>query len=254
MGQTCILVCVVVGVVISLGLNLTALLTDHWYSAETPDNIDPVAKTMYNFHYGLWRLCYDENLPDYVAQDNRYEKDGSCAYIYKQLIERNEDDLVYNSRLRLHLSRTVLGCSIASGAAILASLISLLCGLCRLCAAQSDKRPCVYLSASLLLLLATVSGIASGICFIALRDLDNTTARPSSSSSSSYSSSSSSSVMPLPPALPEYVSQDYSWSFMLHWIGTGLALVESFLLLCLLRNSYEFVGEDTKSWSRFSNF
>jgi hypothetical protein len=74
-------------------------------------------------------------------------------------------------------------------------------------------------------------GIASGVCFIALRDLDNETSR-------------SQTVMP--PVVPEYASQDYYWSFMLHWIGTGLAFVDSFILLCLMKNSYESVNEDYK--------
>ena len=80
-------------------------------------------------------------------------------------------------------------------------------------------------------------GIASGICFIAVRDLDNTTFRTRA-------------VMP--PAVPEYASQTFDWSFMLHWIATGLCFVDSFLLLCLLKNSYECVNEEAK-FSPYNN-
>lgn len=80
-------------------------------------------------------------------------------------------------------------------------------------------------------------GIASGISFIALRDLDATTFR---------------SRLVTPPTWPAFSKGSYEWSFMLHWIATGLSLVVSFLLLCLMRNSYDTVKRDSKR-TRYSS-
>ena len=74
-------------------------------------------------------------------------------------------------------------------------------------------------------------GITSGICFIAVRDLDKETFRT---------------VTVTPPVPPEFATQSYDWSFMLHWIGTGLAFLDSFILLCLLKNNYDYVNDDSK--------
>ena len=90
---------------------------------------------------------------------------------------------------------------------------------------------------SFFLLSPAMCGITSGICFIAVRDLDNTTFRTRAV---------------IPPAVPEYASQSFHWSFMLHWIATGLAFVDSCLLLCLLKNSYERVNDNSK-FSPYNN-
>jgi len=66
-----------------------------------------------------------------------------------------------------------------------------------------------------------MAAIASGICFIAMRDLDK-------SSRLQY---------------PTDVSLRYDWSFILGWVGTGLALLEGFMFLALLRMDYEDVAE-----------
>ncbi|KAK7502403.1 hypothetical protein BaRGS_00006356 [Batillaria attramentaria] len=168
-----------------------------------------------------------------LAQSSSYRRDGDCIYIHEELIQKHEEDLDFDHRLRLHLSRTVVGCSIAAAALQLAVLVSLLCGVWP---GQCDviRRSRLYLATSLILMLATMSGVASGICFIALRDLDNTTFKD---------------MVVMPPPPPSSTNQNYDWSFMVHWIGTGLALVDSFILLCLLRNSYESVNDDVKYYS-----
>ena len=66
-----------------------------------------------------------------------------------------------------------------------------------------------------------MAGIASGICFIALRDIDETSRQ----------------------IYPDEVDRKYSWSFMLGWAGTGLVLIQGFIFLCLLRMDYDDVGE-----------
>ena len=69
--------------------------------------------------------------------------------------------------------------------------------------------------------IPAMAGIASGICFIALRDIDETSRE----------------------IYPSEVDRKYSWSFMLGWAGTGLVLVHGFIFLCLLRMDYDDVGE-----------
>lgn len=67
-------------------------------------------------------------------------------------------------------------------------------------------------------------GIVSGISFIALRDIDR-------KDRAMY---------------PDGVSSQYGWSFMVTWISSGLNLVDSFILLCLLRTVYDDVNEGNK--------
>ncbi|KAK7113636.1 uncharacterized protein [Littorina saxatilis] len=237
MGQYYVLVLVLFLLLASLALTIVALLTDNWYRVHTPDNVNPEAKKKYNFHFGLWRLCY-EDMPEAIANDESYDKEGSsCIFIHKALIQKDEESMDYDSKLRLHLSRTVLGCNIAAAAVMLFSMIALMCGVWP---AKCDnvKKPGLFLSVSILLLFATLCGIASGVCFIAVRDLDNTTVRTKAV---------------LPPAVPLYASQMFDWSFMLHWIGTGLAFVDSFLLLCLLKNSYDLVNEGPAKFTPYTN-
>lgn len=66
-----------------------------------------------------------------------------------------------------------------------------------------------------------MAGIASGICFIALRDLDHTTRS----------------------VFPEGTTTKYAWSFILGWVGTGLCLLEGFIFLALLRMDYDDVAD-----------
>ena len=68
---------------------------------------------------------------------------------------------------------------------------------------------------------SAMAGIASGICFIALRDLDH-------NSRNTY---------------PDGVDTEYQWSFMLGWAGTGLCMIEGFLFLAVLRMDYDDVAE-----------
>ncbi|XP_076458421.1 uncharacterized protein LOC143292117 [Babylonia areolata] len=224
---------------VSLTLTLLALLTDNWYRVHTDPNVDPEVRRRYNFHFGLWRQCYDR-MPADIATDSRYTKEGSsCVFIYQQLVKKQEDSLDKDSQLRLHLSRTVLGCSIAAAAMTLFSVLTLICGVWPSGRHhQLNRRGCVYLSTALLLLCATMCGIASGVSFIAVRDLDNTVLRRHDLVPSS--------MLLLPPAVPAYASQAYDWSFMSHWVGTALVFLDSLLLMCMLRTTYQFVEEGSK--------
>ena len=77
--------------------------------------------------------------------------------------------------------------------------------------------------------LSAMAAIASGICFIALRDIDETSRK----------------------IYPNEVDRDYSWSFILAWVGTGLVLIQGFIFLCLLRMDYDDVGESNQYKSMY---
>ena len=69
MGQWCGLVVVMFMLLSSLACIIVALLTDNWYKVSTEDNINPDIKKANNFHYGQWRLCYDE-MPTGIWKNN----------------------------------------------------------------------------------------------------------------------------------------------------------------------------------------
>lgn len=67
-------------------------------------------------------------------------------------------------------------------------------------------------------------GITSGICFIALRDLD-------SSSRNIY---------------PNGTTTLYDFSFMMEWASNSLCILEGFIFLCLLKMDYNDITETGK--------
>ncbi|XP_050392053.1 uncharacterized protein LOC126810812 [Patella vulgata] len=217
MGKQFVFLAIVLFMILaSLALTLVGILTDNWYSVSTEDKSNTTFESKWNYHYGMWKRCYN-TLPNELKESM---KTGDCVYIYKDLIKRNEHDLSYDDRLHLHLSRSYVAFAIVCGAVQLSTLLTLICGVwpakCKLI-----KRSRLYLSSALMLLLATMCGIVSGICFIALRDSD----------------------ADINKIYPLGVAVNYGWSFMIHWIATGLCLVESFILLCLLKESYDDVAE-----------
>ncbi|KAL8597314.1 hypothetical protein ACOMHN_056077 [Nucella lapillus] len=139
----------------ALTFSLLALLTDNWYHVTTDPDIDPEVKQRYNYHFGLWRLCYDR-MPKDMAADPQYRKDGSsCIFIYRQLLHRQEHTLDDDARLRLHLSRTVMGGSIAEAAFTLFAVLSLMCGVWPSSKLTAARQGCVFLGTAILLLLAS---------------------------------------------------------------------------------------------------
>lgn len=71
---------------------------------------------------------------------------------------------------------------------------------------------------------SAMAGITSGICFIALRDMD-------SSSRSIY---------------PNNTTVLYDYSFMLEWASNALCILEGFVFLCLLKMDYNDINESGK--------
>ncbi|KAK3583027.1 hypothetical protein CHS0354_005672 [Potamilus streckersoni] len=208
----------------------------------------------------LWRLNKD------VAPEDRQ---GDCQFTYKHFIKREESAMSYGDWKYLNLERSWVGLLISSAAIQLFTVLALICGLwpgdCNpikkvtlyviaavfsLLADKKDPRtdglmspptskiflsrnPSITIRPSLKsdlpiwrksLSTLTMCGITGCICFIALRDIDKT-------SNNIY---------------PDKVSHNYSWSFMLAWIGTGLCIIEGFFFICLLRMDYDDVGESNK--------
>ncbi|XP_041362266.1 uncharacterized protein LOC121378254 [Gigantopelta aegis] len=215
--QYCMLIFILFILLAAFGLNIVGILTDNWYEVKTTDpSLNSTTKHAWNYHYGMWRRCFD-TIPEGIPIT---ERSGKCITTYRDLIKRNEDALTNDERIKLHVSRAHVAFAIVCGAAELSALIVLLCGMwpgnCR-----RVLKGGLFLTTSLILFFATICGITSGICFIALRDLDQ----------SRYA------------IYPDGVTSNYTWSFMIHWIGTGLCLVDSFILLCLIRRTYDDVTE-----------
>ena len=78
---------------------------------------------------------------------------------------------------------------------------------------------------------SAMAGIASGICFIAMRDIDETSKE----------------------IYPDTVDRAYGWSFILAWAGTGLVLIQGFVFLCLLRMDYDDVAESNNYKTMYSD-
>ncbi|XP_046584691.1 transmembrane protein 178A-like [Haliotis rubra] len=202
----------------ALTLTLIGVLTEYWYYVEADSNLNETMQQHWNYNYGLWKKCYTD-----IPRDIVKNKVGSCVTIYQDLIKRDESSLDKDGQVYMHLSRSVVGFAIAMGAVQLAAVFTLICGNwpgnCK-----TIRKGKLYLSASLILLFATMCGIVSGISFIALRDLDR-------KDRGMY---------------PYGVSSQYGWSFMVTWISAGLNIVDSFILLCLLRTVYDDVNEGKK--------
>ncbi|XP_071107917.1 uncharacterized protein [Haliotis cracherodii] len=202
----------------ALALTLIGVLTEYWYFVEADSNLNETMQREWNYNYGLWKKCYPG-----IPQDIVKNKIGSCVTIYQDLIKVDESRLDNEGQIYMHLSRSVVGFAITMGAVQIAAILTLICGNwpgnCK-----TIRKGKLYLTSSLILLFATMCGIVSGISFIALRDIDRKDRG----------------------IYPDGVSSQYGWSFMVTWISSGLNLVDSFILLCLLRTVYDDVNEGNK--------
>ncbi|ESO87432.1 hypothetical protein LOTGIDRAFT_235099 [Lottia gigantea] len=204
----------------SLTLNLVAILTDHWYNVQADSLGNSTFQSKWTYHYGIWKKCYESLPSDTPVVKERVGSNGNCIFIYEDMIQSHEDTLPYDDQLYLHLTRCFVAFAILCGGIQLFTILTLICGVWP-ADCHNIKRSKIYLGAALMLLLATICGSVSGICFIALRDLD---------------------VDPQ-NLYPQGVASNYDWSFMIHWISTGMCIVESCILLCLLKESYDDVAE-----------
>ncbi|GFR63480.1 hypothetical protein ElyMa_001895900 [Elysia marginata] len=182
--------------VISLAATIVAILTDNWYMVEPEGGavVSEMEKRENTYSFGFWRRCYDDQ-PASLSPTGQLDNDG-----------------------RDYLSRSYIGLSLASAAAQLATIITLLCG-----AWPGDckrmRKVSLYACALGVLVFAILTSIASGVCFIAARDVETDDLH-----------------------LYRGLDTEYGWSFMLHWIGAGLTVVDGFLLMGMMRYTHEDVG------------
>ncbi|XP_069124171.1 transmembrane protein 178B-like [Argopecten irradians] len=219
-GSLCLLFFALLFLLVSLGLTLASIVTDYWYTADATSATNQTVQNVFSYHFGMWRKCYTYNIPDSVPDERRA---GMCGYTYQDLIPVREDTRTFEQKRYLHLERSWLGCMLACAAVQVFSVLTLICGLWP-ADCKSIKKSSLYLVSAILSLIAGMCGIASGICFIALRDHDI------------YSRM----------IYPSQVTYSYGWSFALGWGGTGLCLLEGFIFLCLLRKDYDDVNETRK--------
>lgn len=206
--------------VVSLALTIAAILTDYWFLVEAGPSATEEDKQRNNFNFGFWKKCYDD-MPAGLPDGEHPSATAGCVTIYERLTGTGANK---DQELVIQLTRSYIGLSITSAAVQLATVLILLCGSwpgdCRKLA-----KPGLYITATFVLLLATMSGVAAGICFISARDVERTDL-----------------------ALYTDMTTDYGWSFMLHWIATGLCFLDGFLILFMLRFSYEEVNSKFKSF------
>lgn len=217
-GQLCLLFLVLCMILISLGLILTSIVTDYWYNVQNSNSNTTVANT-YSYSFGMWRKCYTKDVPKDVPYERRVNK---CAYTYQDLVPRTMPSTEEGARY-LHLERAWVGCAIASAGIQIFAILTMICGLWPADCANA-KRSTLYLVTSILCLIAAMCGITSGICFIALRDLD-------SSSRNIY---------------PNGTTTLYDFSFMMEWASNSLCILEGFIFLCLLKMDYNDITETGK--------
>ncbi|GFN78356.1 claudin domain-containing protein 1 [Plakobranchus ocellatus] len=205
--------------VASLAATIVAILTDYWYSVETEGVVTEVYKRENTYTFGFWRKCYDDR-PLSLSPSRQLSDTGRvCKAIYKDLIPSSESNMTNDEKLVMHLSRSYIGLALASAAAQLATIITLLCG-----AWPGDcnqmRKVSLYICALIVLVMAILSSIASGVCFIAARDVETDELH-----------------------LYRGLDTTYGWSFMLHWIGAGLTVVDGIMLLAMMRWTHEDVGD-----------
>lgn len=223
-GTLSLLFFALVFLLMSMGLTLTSIVSDFWYTADASKATNQTVKQVFSYNFGMWRKCYTYGIPASIPDDLRV---GTCGYTYQELVPATEETRTFEEKRYLNLERSWVGCMLASAVIQVVCVLTLICGLWP-ADCKSFRKPTLYLLAAILCLLAGVGGIASGTIFIALRDKDI------------YSN----------PIYPANVTHTYSWSFGMAWGGAGLCLLQGFIFLCLLRKDYDDANE-TKKYSSF---
>ncbi|XP_012946430.1 uncharacterized protein LOC106013996, partial [Aplysia californica] len=177
----------------ALALTIVAAITNYWYVVESRDITSEEVRRASNYHFGFWMKCYDEEPPKSIPVEDLTSTGKDCVTIFEDLMQRPGVNQTAEEKLVIDLSRSYIALAIVSGVAQLATLVSLLCGSwpgdC-----QNVRRQGLYVSAAFILLVAIMAGIASGICFIAAREVET-------EEMNFYSR----------------LDTRFGWSFMLHW-------------------------------------
>ena len=67
----CCLFTVLLFILVSLGLIVTSIVTDFWYSADGNDSKNATVRRDFTYHFGMWRKCYENGIP-------------TCKYLFPQ--------------------------------------------------------------------------------------------------------------------------------------------------------------------------
>ncbi|XP_052262732.1 epithelial membrane protein 2-like [Dreissena polymorpha] len=205
----------------SLALIVTSITTDFWFKVSADDYATPEVKRNFSYSVGMWRRCYNKEMPLGVKAEDRA---GDCVYTYKDLTRRAEDNMSSGEYRYLSLERSWVALMITAGGLQLFTIITLILGLWPMESAKAVKRSTLYLIAAIMTLFATMAAMASGICFIGMQELNKT-------SRALY---------------PDSVSKKYDWSFILGWVATGLCFIEGCMFLLLLKKDHEDIRESGK--------
>ncbi|XP_059152851.1 uncharacterized protein LOC131938729 [Physella acuta] len=208
--------------VVSLTLTLIGILTDCWFFVDTKGILlDGETVKRDNYHFGFWRKCYD-NLPSELPLNEDLAAEKNCVLIYGKLTPKSGQNLTTKEDLLIELSRSYIGLTITFAAVQLATILILLCGTWPGRCGQV-KRPCLYVLAVIVQTLATMCGVAAGICFLAARDVE---------------------VSDL--MLYTNANTSFGYSFMLHWIATGISFCNGVFILILYRWASDYVHTNSK--------
>ena len=59
----CCLFTVLLFILVSLGLIVTSIVTDFWYSVDGNDSPNATVRRDFTYHFGMWRKCYENGIP-----------------------------------------------------------------------------------------------------------------------------------------------------------------------------------------------
>ncbi|XP_064594421.1 uncharacterized protein LOC135461322 [Liolophura sinensis] len=211
-GQYAALVLAFLFCISGIALIAISIGTDNWYHVMTAQG-----DATPSYHFGLWRRCYDNTIPAEIPKEDLVGLSNNCLHL--ELVKAQEWLLAPSEQLRMHLLRSHVGLICTSCVLQFSTLIILILGLwpSGSCGCKSFRQSVVYLGTGLLSLLSTIAGMAGGICFIALRDLEEESRDTYRKSDLRY----------------------YDWSFVLSWVSTGLCLCQSAIFLFLYRFAYD---------------
>ncbi|XP_055346875.1 uncharacterized protein LOC129594241 [Paramacrobiotus metropolitanus] len=199
-------------------VNRVAILTtmsqtsDDPQYAEVPLNLN---RTLIYFPrtIGLWRICFPMEIP-YGVDVYRSPTDTSCVNVdYPKDLDSGMD--AWN-RARVHLMRTILALFIAGFAMELLSFFVGVFGCWR-------RSPGLLVTTGTFMILAWLLDAGALAIWHGVDYME--TKRMQFPTNVYYT------YRTWPPILQQYTTRNYSWSFMLAWIGCGMALVSAMFLL-----------------------
>ncbi|KAH3862573.1 hypothetical protein DPMN_025542 [Dreissena polymorpha] len=120
----------------SLALIVTSITTDFWFKVSADDYATPEVKRNFSYSVGMWRRCYNKEMPLGVKAEDRA---GDCVYTYKDLTRRAEDNMSSGEYRYLSLERSWVALMITAGGLQLFTIITLILGLWPMESAKAVK-------------------------------------------------------------------------------------------------------------------